>query len=133
MLAIESLLILLISVLIQHLLTYTLLLLEQLGVLLLQKVAKISIENQYINEDDQFSHSKEILKLPIRTWFDKYESEIMAKELESGKKLSDEYYKLSRHTGLIAEEVEELGFNEFVILMTTEKSKVSHTIDFGFI
>lgn len=79
------------------------------------KKYKISIENQYINEDDQFSHSKEILKLPIRTWFDKYESEIMAKELESGKKVSDDTFKLSRHTGLIAEEVEELGFNEFVI------------------
>ncbi|HHY0234387.1 TPA: phage tail spike protein [Staphylococcus aureus] len=79
------------------------------------KKYKISIENQYINEDDQFSHSKEILKLPIRTWFDKYESEIMAKELERGKKLSDDTFKLSRHTGLIAEEVEELGFNEFVI------------------
>ncbi|HDG2861043.1 TPA: hypothetical protein PCZ11_002123 [Staphylococcus aureus] len=79
------------------------------------KKYKISVENQYINEDDQFSHSKEILKLPIRTWFDKYESEIMAKELESGKKLSDDTFKLSRHTGLIAEEVEELGFNEFVI------------------
>ncbi|HDF0373554.1 TPA: hypothetical protein PEB28_001913 [Staphylococcus aureus] len=79
------------------------------------KKYKISIENQYINEDDQFSRSKEILKLPIRTWFDKYESEIMAKELESGKKLSDDTFKLSRHTGLIAEEVEELGFNEFVI------------------
>ncbi|HDY4456373.1 TPA: hypothetical protein RQT72_002197 [Staphylococcus aureus] len=79
------------------------------------KKYKISIENQYINEDDQFSQSKEILKLPIRTWFDKYESEIMAKELESGKKLSDDTFKLSRHTGLIAEEVEELGFNEFVI------------------
>lgn len=79
------------------------------------KKYKISIENQYINEDDQFSHSKEILKLPIRTWFDKYESEIMAKELESGKKLSDDTFKLGRHTGLIAEEVEELGFNEFVI------------------
>ncbi|HDC9620016.1 TPA: hypothetical protein O9Q93_002385 [Staphylococcus aureus] len=79
------------------------------------KKYKISIENQYINEDDQFSHSKEVLKLPIRTWFDKYESEIMAKELESGKKLSDDTFKLSRHTGLIAEEVEELGFNEFVI------------------
>ncbi|WP_248314862.1 phage tail spike protein [Staphylococcus aureus] len=79
------------------------------------KKYKISIENQYINEDDQFSHSKEILKLPIRTWFDKYESEIMAKELESGNKLSDDTFKLSRHTGLIAEEVEELGFNEFVI------------------
>lgn len=79
------------------------------------KKYKISIENQYINEDDQFSYSKEILKLPIRTWFDKYESEIMAKELESGKKLSDDTFKLSRHTGLIAEEVEELGFNEFVI------------------
>ncbi len=79
------------------------------------KKYKISIENQYINEDDQFSHSKEILKLPIRTCFDKYESEIMAKELESGKKLSDDTFKLSRHTGLIAEEVEELGFNEFVI------------------
>ncbi|HDP2155655.1 TPA: hypothetical protein P6H61_002097 [Staphylococcus aureus] len=79
------------------------------------KKYKISIENQYINEDDQFSHSKEILKLPIRTWFGKYESEIMAKELESGKKLSDDTFKLSRHTGLIAEEVEELGFNEFVI------------------
>ncbi len=30
----------------------------------------------------------------------------MAKELESGKKLSDDTFKLSRHTGSIAEEVE---------------------------
>ncbi|MGZ0075862.1 hypothetical protein ACVXZY_11870 [Staphylococcus aureus] len=88
---------------------------EAIGRATSARSSKISIENQYINEDDEFSHSKEILKLPIRTWFDKYESEIMAKELESGKKLSDDTFKLSRHTGLIAEEVEELGFNEFVI------------------
>ncbi len=40
----------------------------------------------------------------------------MAKELESGKKLSDDTFKLSSTCSFIIDkEVEELGFNEFVI------------------
>lgn len=39
----------------------------------------------------------------------------MVKELESGKKLFDDIFKFSWYIGLIVEEVEELGFNEFVI------------------
>ncbi|MEK8084211.1 hypothetical protein WOC68_10230 [Staphylococcus aureus] len=66
MLAIESLLILFISVLVApanlHITSA-----GTIGRATSAKKYKISIENQYINEDDQFSHSKEILKLPIRT------------------------------------------------------------------
>ncbi|MBU6913475.1 structural protein [Staphylococcus aureus] len=75
---------------------------------------KLSIENQYNDRDEQLEHSKAILNLPIRTWFDKAESEILAKELREDRKLSDDTYKLDRYVGLIAEEVENLGLKEFV-------------------
>ncbi len=75
---------------------------------------KLSIENQYNDSDEQLEHSKAILNLPIRTWFDKVESEILAKELREDRKLSDDTYKLDRYVGLIAEEVENLGLKEFV-------------------
>lgn len=75
---------------------------------------KLSIENQYNDSDEQLEHSKAILNLPIRTWFDKAESEILAKELREDRKLSDDTYKLERYVGLIAEEVENLGLKEFV-------------------
>ncbi|MFB2410695.1 phage tail spike protein [Staphylococcus aureus] len=75
---------------------------------------KLSIENQYNDSDEQLEHSKAILNLPIRTWFDKAESEILAKELREDRKLSDDTYKLDRYVGLIAEEVENLGLKEFV-------------------
>ncbi|HDD0209288.1 TPA: hypothetical protein O9509_001369 [Staphylococcus aureus] len=75
---------------------------------------KLSIENQYNDSNEQLEHSKAILNLPIRTWFDKAESEILAKELKENRKLSDDTYKLDRYVGLIAEEVEALGLKEFV-------------------
>ncbi|HDD0309220.1 TPA: hypothetical protein O9547_002643 [Staphylococcus aureus] len=75
---------------------------------------KLSIENQYNDSNEQLEHSKAILNLPIRTWFDKAESEILAKELREDRKLSDDTYKLERYVGLIAEEVENLGLKEFV-------------------
>ncbi|HGN7345317.1 TPA: phage tail spike protein [Staphylococcus aureus] len=75
---------------------------------------KLSIENQYNDSDEQLEHSKAILNLPIRTWFDKAESEILARELREDRKLSDDTYKLDRYVGLIAEEVENLGLKEFV-------------------
>ncbi|HDP6018215.1 TPA: hypothetical protein P6W16_002031 [Staphylococcus aureus] len=75
---------------------------------------KLSIENQYDDSAEQLEHSKAILNLPIRTWFDKAESEILAKELREDRKLSDDTYKLERYVGLIAEEVEALGLKEFV-------------------
>ncbi|BCN97145.1 phage tail spike protein [Staphylococcus aureus] len=75
---------------------------------------KLSIENQYNDRDEQLEHSKAILNLPIRTWFDKAESEILARELREDRKLSEDTYKLDRYVGLIAEEVENLGLKEFV-------------------
>ncbi|HDD0314303.1 TPA: hypothetical protein O9445_002128 [Staphylococcus aureus] len=75
---------------------------------------KLSIENQYNDSNEQLEHSKAILNLPIRTWFDKAESEILAKELREDRKLSDDTYKFERYVGLIAEEVENLGLKEFV-------------------
>lgn len=79
------------------------------------KKYKLSIENQYSDDNKQLEHSKNILDLNIRTWYDKSESEIMAKELSNETKLSHDTFKLHRYAGLIAEEVEELGLSEFVI------------------
>lgn len=76
---------------------------------------KLAIEDQFKDKIDQLNHSIKILDLPIRTWFDKKESEIYAEELTSNSKLTDDNFILNRHTGLIAEEVEQLGLKEFVI------------------
>lgn len=75
---------------------------------------KLSIENQYPNSNDQLEHSKGILNLDVKSWFDKEESEITAKECENGSRISDDEFKLKRHVGLIAEDVESVGLSEYV-------------------
>lgn len=76
---------------------------------------KLSIENQFKTESEQLNHSENLLNLDVRHWFDKEESEIMAKECEVGGACSADAFKLERHVGLIAEEVESAGLNEHVV------------------
>lgn len=75
---------------------------------------KLSIENQFIDSSEQLEHSKNILKLDVKSWFDKAESEIVSKECEKGCRISDDTFKLKRHVGLIAEDVESVGLSEYV-------------------
>lgn len=75
---------------------------------------KLSIENQYTEPNDQLEHSKNILNLDVKSWFDKAESEIASKECEEGCRISDDAFKLKRHVGLIAEDVESVGLSEYV-------------------
>ncbi|MDW4313699.1 phage tail protein [Staphylococcus saprophyticus] len=75
---------------------------------------KLSIENQYTEPSDQLEHSKNILNLEVKSWFDKAESEIASKECEEGCRISDDAFKLKRHVGLIAEDVENVGLSEYV-------------------
>ncbi|MFQ3872285.1 structural protein [Staphylococcus sp. Mo2-1] len=76
---------------------------------------KLSIENQYKTEKEQLAHSRNLLNLDVRHWFDKEESEITAKECEVKGVCSADAFKLDRHVGLIAEEVESAGLNEHVV------------------
>lgn len=76
---------------------------------------KLSIENQFKTEKEQLDHSKNLLNLNVRHWFDKEESEITAKECEVKGVCSADAFKLDRHVGLIAEEVESAGLNEHVV------------------
>ncbi|MFG0929496.1 phage tail protein [Staphylococcus sp. 231237_7MaSpsaltlick] len=76
---------------------------------------KLSIENQFKTESEQLNHSKNLLNLDVRHWFDKEESEITAKECEVEGACSADAFKLDRHVGLIAEEVESAGLNEHVV------------------
>ncbi|MDU9418047.1 phage tail protein [Staphylococcus lloydii] len=75
---------------------------------------KLSIENQYANSEEQLTHSKGILDLNVKTWFDKFESETYSKEIEKGEKLNDDDFQITRYAGLIAEDVEQAGLTEFV-------------------
>lgn len=76
---------------------------------------KLSIENQFKTEKEQLDHSKNLLNLNVRHWFDKEESEITAEECEVKGVCSADAFKLDRHVGLIAEEVESAGLNEHVV------------------
>lgn len=75
---------------------------------------KLSIENQFEDDRKQLEHSKKILKLNPRTWFDKTEAEIYAEELKTGEKQTDEKFTLKRYFGMIADEFEEIGMEELV-------------------
>lgn len=75
---------------------------------------KLSIENQFKDDNKQLEHSKKILELDPKTWFDKSEAEIYAEELKTGKKQTDDKFSLKRHFGMIADEFEEIGMKELV-------------------
>lgn len=75
---------------------------------------KLSQEKQFNDKQEQYNHSKNILKLDIKTWYDRFESETYAKEIEEDKRIVDEDFKLKRYAGLIAEDVKSVGLDEFV-------------------
>lgn len=75
---------------------------------------KLSQEKQFNDTQEQYNHSKNILKLDIKTWYDRFESETYAKEIEEDKRIVDEDFKLKRYAGLIAEDVKSVGLDEFV-------------------
>lgn len=72
------------------------------------------VENQFKTEEEQLEHSKKILQIKPKTWYDKEELRIVDKELQAGKRLSSENFVLKRHFGAIADDFHELGLNELV-------------------
>ncbi|EGQ2811651.1 hypothetical protein FZ611_09905 [Staphylococcus pseudintermedius] len=75
---------------------------------------KLSQEKQFNDEEQQYNHSKKILNLDVKTWFDKFEAETYAREILTGERQENENFKLKRYAGLIAEDVESVGLKEFV-------------------
>src|SRR5690625_4403008 len=53
--------------------------------------------------------------LDIKRWYDRFEAEIFAEECETGKRISDDNFKLKNYVGLLAEDVERVGLSEHVI------------------
>jgi len=76
---------------------------------------KNAIEKQFSNDVDQLEHSKKILNLNISSWYDKWECDTLAKEIEKGCKLSEDNFKLKRYVGLVAEDVRDVGLDEHVV------------------
>ncbi|UBV41089.1 phage tail spike protein [Staphylococcus xylosus] len=76
---------------------------------------KLSIEKQFKNEEEQIKHSNSILNLDMKSWFDKEESEITAKECENNECFSADAFQLKRHVGLVAEDIEKIGLEEHVV------------------
>src|SRR5699024_9819679 len=75
---------------------------------------KVNIEKQFDNEDEQLEHSKKILNLDIKKWNDKFETETLCKEIEAGKRLSAENFRLDKYVGLTSEDVQSVGLDEHV-------------------
>ncbi|MDW4049126.1 phage tail protein [Staphylococcus saprophyticus] len=75
---------------------------------------KLSIEKQNKDDQEQLKHSSGLLNLDVKSWFSKSQAEILAKEIETGERVSDEEFELNRAVGLIAEDVESTGLKEHV-------------------
>lgn len=75
---------------------------------------KLSQEKQFVDDQQQYNHSKQLLNLDIKTWFDRFESETYAREILTGERQENEDFKIKRYAGLIAEDVESVGLKEFV-------------------
>ncbi|WP_409328054.1 phage tail spike protein [Staphylococcus pseudoxylosus] len=75
---------------------------------------KLSIEQQHKDKAKQLEHSSNILNLDVKSWFDKEQAEIAAKECELGERCSADAFNLQRTVGLIAEDVEDTGLKEHV-------------------
>ncbi len=76
---------------------------------------KALIEKQFDDNKRQLEHSQHILDLDVKSWFDKHEVENYAREIVEGEKLDEDKYKISRHVGLIAEDLAEAGLIEHVV------------------
>lgn len=75
---------------------------------------KVNIENQFPTSEKQLEHSRKLLDLEIVKWNDKCEAEILCNEIETGKKLSDDDFKIQKYVGVTSEKVYESGFSEHV-------------------
>src|SRR5699024_3654733 len=75
---------------------------------------KVNIEKQFNDEINQLEHSKKILKLDIKKWNDRFETETLCKEIEAGKRLSAENFRLDKSVGLTSEDVQSVGLDEHV-------------------
>lgn len=75
---------------------------------------KNAIESQFKNRQQQLEHSRQVLNLDISSWYDKAECDTLSREIEEGKRLDEDNFKLQRHVGLIAEHVRDIGLNEHV-------------------
>src|SRR5699024_9880264 len=71
-------------------------------------------EKQFDDEIKQLEHSKKILNLYIKKWNDKFETETLCKEIEAGKRLSTENFRLDKYVGLTSEDVQSVGLAEHV-------------------
>ncbi|MDK3888849.1 hypothetical protein O0D86_00375 [Staphylococcus pseudintermedius] len=76
---------------------------------------KALIEKQFDDNKKQLEHSQHILDLDVKSWFDKHEVENYAREIVEEEKLDEDKYKISRHVGLIAEDLAEAGLTEHVV------------------
>src|SRR5699024_1194381 len=84
------------------------------------------IEKQFKDTNEQLNHSLGILNLNVSSWYDKYECDIYSEEIKKGKKIVDEDFKLKRHVGLVAEDVEESGFTEHVVYNNGELEEIEY-------
>src|SRR5699024_8399472 len=75
---------------------------------------KVNIEKQFDDRNAQLEHSKKILNLDIKKWNDKFETETLCKEIEAGKRLSAENFRLDKYVGLTSEDVQSVGLAEHV-------------------
>src|SRR5699024_2429966 len=75
---------------------------------------KVNIEKQFDDRNAQLEHSKKILNLDIKKWNDKFETETLCKEIEAGKRLSAENFRIDKYVGLTSEDVQSVGLDEHV-------------------
>src|SRR5699024_2023563 len=75
---------------------------------------KLAIEHQFADWKEQLNHSKKMLEIRPSTWFDRFEAETYAEEIELGERIDEEDFKVKRHFGAIADEFHELGLTELV-------------------
>src|SRR5699024_3969718 len=75
---------------------------------------KVNIENQFDDRNAQLEHSKKILNLDIEKWNDKFEADTLCKEIEAGKRLSAENFRLDKYVRLTSEDVQSVGLDKHV-------------------
>src|SRR5699024_5787476 len=75
---------------------------------------KYFVENQFNTEQEQLEHSKKILQIKPKTWYDKEELSIVDKEIRAGERLSSEEFKIKRYFGAITDDLHEIGLTELV-------------------
>lgn len=75
---------------------------------------KLNVEKQFEDEIEQLRYSENILELNVTKWHSKTDCEILAEEIEQGRRLSADEFQIRRYVGLTSEKVVEVGFPEHV-------------------